>query len=452
MLLNARYSVYLYETEDEIEDINMMYISLLQDAYDIAEDEFYVKNTPGQDWNYHRIRCLEYMGQCTECGNSRGFSKKECSIISDNLKKLLAKWDEDPEGNGEILPRVSIQFMLTRNMYFAGEKDLEEYREDLRNIISEYRNDQYDFNSVFPNLVAPLELVITYEGQERFAEAEKEEIIGIYTWIIEYVSKGKNDEAFSLLLEYFTEFIYHFVEVPGGISFEQMGLYCMAALHPPTYIHSRMIGELAKCICENLMEYDPGLFAGVCGCGDGASVTDRKEEIIEFCYHAGLCHDFGKIPMIDTIFVYGRNLLDHEFSLLKHHTRVGALLLESHESTCAYAGVALGHHKWFDDSRGYPEEYESAGYGAKIITDIVTVADCLDAATDTAGRSYTGSKTPEIIMDEIAEGGGNRYNPHIANLLRTGDLRDQVSSILKNVRRDTSRKTYDLLTGLTKDS
>ena len=323
--------------------------------------------------------------------------------------------------------------------------DLLSYRDAFREIYRTKRNGKYDFNSIFPNLVTPLELVISYEGAESYTPEEKEEIKEIYIWLIEYVSRAKNNEAFSLLLEYFSEFVYHFIEIEGGLTFEEMGLYCMAALHPPTYIHSRMIGELSRQICRYLCRRSPRCLVGILGCRDENEVLERVDEITEYCYHAGLCHDFGKIPMIDTIFVYGRNLLDHEFALLKHHTRVGGLLLSAHASTKAYADIALGHHKWYDDSRGYPEEFSTADSDVKTIIDIVTVADCLDAATDTVGRSYTGSKTPQQIMDEIIKDAGTRYSPDIAEILKEEDLRKEIEHILRSVRRDTYRSTFDLL-------
>ena len=44
----------------------------------------------------------------------------------------------------------------------------------------------------------------------------------------------------------------------------------------------------------------------------------------------------------------------------------------------------------------------------KVIIDIVTVADCLDAATDTVGRSYSTGKKPDEIFMEIQDGADTR--------------------------------------------
>ena len=93
----------------------------------------------------------------------------------------------------------------------------------------------------------------------------------------------------------------------------------------------------------------------------------------------------------------------------------------------------------------YPADFDTFKSPYKTVIDIVMAADCLDAATDTVGRSYTGSKTPQQIMDEIIKDAGTRYSPDIAEILKEEDLRKEIEHILRSVRRDTYRSTFDLL-------
>ncbi|MBR3242057.1 MAG: hypothetical protein IKF90_05065 [Parasporobacterium sp.] len=41
------------------------------------------------------------------------------------------------------------------------------------------------------------------------------------------------------MLEYLSHFMERFVEIPEGISYEEMMLNLLAALHPPTYVHTQ---------------------------------------------------------------------------------------------------------------------------------------------------------------------------------------------------------------------
>ena len=442
VMINARYAVYLYETDNKTRGIKELYIDKLTYAYHLADDPFYAANSGEYDWNYHRIRSLEYLGQSTECGNSRDFSKNQCGKIADMMEKLKALWDKDPEGNEEILPGYSVNLLLYRNRYYAGRIGLREYRSILRSIHLTYRNDSYDFNSVFPNLQVPTELILSYEGQKSFDEDEKKEILGIYRWVIRYVFRAKNSEAFALLLEYFSELLWHYIELPGEMSFRQMGLYSMAALHPPTYIHSMMVGQLSECICRHMLRTNPAAFIGLNGYATEEEVTAHSPEIIKLCFNAALCHDFGKIPMIDTIFVYGRKLLDPEFALLKNHPKAGADMLLKHESTRRFADVALGHHKWYDGSRGYPEDFDIKHSPDRILISIVTAADCLDAATDSVGRSYSRGKSPSDVFMEIINEAGTRYSPDVAQVLSDRQARKELTEILDKIRDDNYEKAF----------
>lgn len=429
VLINARYSIYLYETDYETQGVNELYLDRLSEAFRLAEDPFYRSEAPGYDWNYHLLRCMEYIGQSTECSNIRGFTREQCIRISGFMDQLEVLWAKAPVVNEEILPQANIRLLKSRNKYFGGLMEAEEYRKNLRDIFYGGRNGRYDFNSVFPNLQTPLELLLNFWEQKTLSEEEQKEVTDIYTWILGYLFRAENSEAFSLLLEYFSELLYHFIETDHGYSFEQMGLYYMAALHSPTYIHSLMVGEITRCLCSHLYEISPEQFEDMAGTESFEDIKNDAD-IIDYAYHAALCHDFGKLPMIDTIFVYGRSLLDSEFALLKHHPRVGTMLLEMHESTRPYADVARGHHRWYNDERGYPEDYNTAKSPVKIIIDIVSVADSIDAATDGVGRSYATSKSLDEVTEEIINEAGTRYSPYVADLLKSGAVRADIGRIL----------------------
>ena len=78
-------------------------------------------------------------------------------------------------------------------------------------------------------------------------------------------------------------------------------------------------------------------------------------------------------------------------------------------------------------------------------TDIVAVADCMDAATDRVGRSYTGGKRPSEIIREIISGAGSRYSPKVAAALEDGKAQTEIIYILENVRRENYQETFKLL-------
>lgn len=71
---------------------------------------------------------------------------------------------------------------------------------------------------------------------------------------------------------------------------------------------------------------------------------------------------------------------------------MGYELLSKWDSTRPYAEAALYHHLWYDEKGGYPREYTYKGNDNAILYQILTCADCLDAATDSVGRAYSSSR------------------------------------------------------------
>jgi chromosome condensin MukBEF MukE localization factor len=104
----------------------------------------------------------------------------------------------------------------------------------------------------------------------------------------------------------------------------------------------------------------------------------------------------------------------------------------------------LGHHKWYDDSNGYPKEFCNMGYPKKVLVDIVSICDSLEAATNHIGRNYRKAKPFCMIFDEFFEMSGTRYNTEILKtIVGTPEvyckLRQMVDVSWKSVYRELFR-------------
>ena len=161
-------------------------------------------------------------------------------------------------------------------------------------------------------------------------------------------------------------------------------------------------------------------------------------------------HWIGKLYVIDTISMYGRGIMQSEFDLIRSHPDKGADLAGRHTSTEAFVDVIRGHHRWYDGSRGYPGNFDISKSPYKTIIDIVSVADCLDAATDGVGRSYRPGKTIDDFQKELAEGAGTRYAPYMTGLFSEPAIRDDLVYLLEKGREELYKDTYFLLKDLLK--
>lgn len=443
VLTNARFVLSFFEGKTCAEE-NEKNLEMLRASLKIADDPFYKDLMPDFDWRYYRYRLLVYFAQTTEYSNFRDFSKDSFQEICEHSEELWELWHTDPEYFSELDKESYVKMHVERNRYLAGKITKEAYIDILLNLYHNREKNLYDISRIVENIQIPIE-ILGQIWKERFTEADKALITFFYNNVIAYIFHMPNSGALSFMLEMSMHLMAYFVELPGGIDFENMMLDLLAAMHPPTYVHSRMVAQFSVCLCGHLIDTKPELLIGIEGCKTAEEVVEKRKEILNFTWHAALCHDTGKICIIDTVFVYGRKLLDLEFELIKTHPKLGARMLESFSSTAKYAEVALGHHKWYDDSRGYPEDFVTGKSRYKTIIDLVQCADCLDASTDTIGRSYNRGKTFDDFFAEIQEGSGTRYAPWLPELLSKDAVREDIEFLLSEGRDRNYHDTYQLL-------
>lgn len=448
VLTNARYSIVFYEGLRNDPEGNKKQLQLLDRMLEIWEDPFYREAVPDFDWDYFLLRTLEYYSMTTESLNGAGFTQEQLARICECSKRLCDLWNDSDKNYRELMEGVNdpqfVQVMYARNRFLTGQSTKEEYQKELLKRYAKRTETSYSVDRIYGNLSIPLEYICLLRPGH-LTEEEKLTLKGIYHNLVSYAFHMPNSGSLSSLLEYYIGILKRFIQVPSGIQFRDMMLQCMAAFHPPTYVHSLMVGQITECLCGYLLDKKPELFLGVLGVRSVEEAIARRQEIIPFAYNAALCHDFGKLTIIDTVLVYGRKLLDLEFDLIRSHPAAGARLLEQHASTRAYVDIAMGHHKWYDNSRGYPEEFDTSKSPVKTIIDLVLCADCMDAATDIVGRSYNIGKTLEIFIEEIKEECGTHYAPWLPELLMDEQVFHDLKFLLGEGRQQNYRDAYYLL-------
>ena len=197
--------------------------------------------------------------------------------------------------------------------------------------------------------------------------------------------------------------------------------------HRPTYVHSLMVAVLTKNIASSLIDKKPELFVGIYNNKTIEDVVRNKSYILDKAFNAALYHDLGKSVVISYIATYERGLTDAEFECIKNHTEYGAKILNM-VGEAELADAALFHHKFYDDTKGYPNIKNDSKI--KIIIDIISVADSLDAATDFIGRSYKIAKNLDDMLKEFESFKGTRYNPYVVDILCNKLLSDRLKYIL----------------------
>ena len=153
-------------------------------------------------------------------------------------------------------------------------------------------------------------------------------------------------------------------------------------------------------------------------------VQAHRVEILQFAHDAALLHDVGKNSMLEIIETQHRPLTDEEFGIIRSHPNRGGQYLSIDED------IARGHHKFYNGKGGYPNDFDNTASPERFMIDIITVCDCLDAATDQYGRNYHQAKTTDEVLAEFKRDAGVRYNPDIVRfILQDSALRDTLREI-----------------------
>jgi HD-GYP domain-containing protein (c-di-GMP phosphodiesterase class II) len=444
VLTNSRYGATLYECLDP-QDYTMAdtQIQFLKRAIEIIRDPFYRNAAPNFDWKYQEFRIYEFMTQIGYNFPSEDIAQKTLTY-ADFCMQL---WESDPDYYKTVSAWEEVKGRRLKIQYMAGVLSASDYLDQLYQLYTKRDATDYDTCGFDMNVEYPLDYLI-YRNQDDQHKKKLHMVRDVYQSSLSYIFHMPKQGLLAVALDPYSRMLISFEEYPGIISFEQMGLCSFAALHPPTYVHSKMVANITRCLTRHLLEMKPDLFQDVFAFLKLPSTLSSYDAVIDFAYHAAICHDFGKLMIIDTIFVYGRKLFDSEFDLIKEHPSVGYRLLSSHSSTKKYADVARGHHLWFDGSRGYPLDFDVAASPLKAIIDIVMIADCMDAATDSVGRSYNKGKTLSDYEKEVQEGAGTRYAPWGVELLADEKTRQDLEYLLTKERLNLYAETYRLLSSL----
>ncbi len=197
--------------------------------------------------------------------------------------------------------------------------------------------------------------------------------------------------------------------------------------HISTYIHITMVSRLAKLIGSNMLDDNPEIFNGLWG-KDTAWITSHKDDVLSYIIKAARYHDIGKNRIGDIINTQIRPLYDGEYQSIIRHPEFGLQYANSVSFLSNYSDVILGHHKFYNGKGGYPDTFNNTASLVKPVIDLITICDCIDAATDKFGRNYKRSKKSDKVLQEIFEERGTRYNPSMAEyLMNHPNLKQQLS-------------------------
>jgi len=329
------------------------------------------------------------------------------------------------------------EIILWEAQFLSGLISFEQMRENIAKVKAQTTPGDYSANALYVNIDLDSYLIFYATKMQRLKNIKDEVVSSCMKDVIKYFSSLPMTVKPSEVSYYLQIFVTDFGKVFGPGEQIDFILKMTTFRHIPMYAHSIMVGKLASRITELLAEVTPECFVGCMGITEPGEARRRAGELCRFIETASLCHDIGKITYVGNPFMHARVLTDDELEIVTRHP------LESHKMMAredgspfneGYSDIARGHHKYYDNSGGYPEDFDTSQSKYKIMIDIVAAADAIDLATDDVGVNSADVKSFDEAADEITAGAGTKYSPVAASLFGDAETRASLARILREER------------------
>jgi putative two-component system response regulator len=123
-------------------------------------------------------------------------------------------------------------------------------------------------------------------------------------------------------------------------------------------------------------------------------------------------HDVGKIGIPDNIILKKGMLTDNEFTIIKTHTTIGAVILENSKPNVLQIAqtIALSHHEHWNGT-GYPTGLHKENI--PLVARIVALSDTFDALT--SKRPYKSPYPVDVACEIIKKEREHHFDPDIVD-------------------------------------
>jgi len=435
---------------------SMMYYSLgePQNAQDEEERIFSFWNSiiyRGKDldfpWLSYFLACLNHRhGYLAKSAHTEPdkLNKAQLQSILDNSMTINKLYHTNSE-LFKVFGGTRYDFMLWEAQFLSGLISYDHLAENIHNRKKEFAPDDYSADALYAKITLNSYLMFYAAKMYKLSDRKDEIITSMSRDAIERLSSIPMTVSSSDLGSLLQTFSKDLSEAFDPVRQVEFILEMTTFRHIPTYAHSIIVGKIAVLLTEYLIDNSPESFIGFMGIESPGEVAEKTDDLRKFAYMSGLCHDVGIIPYTSNPFMISRILTDEEFEAIKRHTTDGAMMLSREDVDIAnrgYINVIKGHHRFYDNSDGYPNDYDTSDSEYKLMIDVISVANALDSATDNISKIYAEAKTLEVVCDEVISVAGTRYPPFVVNALKDGVLLEKLRNVLNADRRDAYYTAY----------
>jgi HD-GYP domain-containing protein (c-di-GMP phosphodiesterase class II) len=417
-------------------------IRTVKHTLQVLQDEHYQKLAPGLPWKRYIALTHDQMTRSIPMGDMYSLQPQEVEdvmestyIVYENQLKLAQSTGVSPY-NRDLLPYYNVEYRL-------GIRTVEEMLTLFETMLQKADVKDYSVQGMHEILWMTAYYSLWLQTYPEQLKGREDFLLEMQQRLLRYVDAARSQvDDPSRLYWQTNQFVSCYIELEGGMDNETLMLTILKANAPEIYVHSWLVGSVAVVLSESKLEEDGAFFDDIDFIRQITDPAEKRRVVLEYAMKCGLLHDIGKLGVMDMYTIESRQWLGEEYEISQLHVSSYHKNLLSCPSTIRYADVALGHHKWYDDRRGFPERYHRLDSQYRQMVDIIALADWLSMVTDSNNLRAGEHLEVEAAIQKALTMEGNQFSPQVVNCLRDAEIHQQITSILLNGEREAYLSLY----------
>lgn len=413
-------------------------IRLVRQTLEILQDADYQKKAPSLPWE--RFLRLTHQNMTSSISHSRENTMSPSDIASIMESSYFVYPRRFEEGSQ---PPAKTAFGYYTIEYYCGLYGLDTLLLKLENLLDAADPADYSADGMY-SMISLLAFYSQYLSQYPDRIPPRTEYIqSLYRRMLDYADAYPRELSDDNLFLYLRQLCFTFIETEGGLSYGEFFLRLMPRFAPEIYRHSYIVGKAAKALSAAIMDDDPLYFDDIDFIRAIGDPAEKRQAVLNYAMHCGVFHDVGKISVIELYNRTARQWFQEEYEMAHLHTLAGQILLEPRPSTSRYASAALGHHAWYDGTRGYPSSYKRLECPERQMVDVVGLVDWLETTINSTRMYNRPGQTFEAAVRSAIELEGTRFSPLLTARLRDARTAARLKLALETGAQNAYRWMYD---------
>ena len=400
----------------------------------ILQDPYYRTLAPGLPWDAFLRKTHQQMSSCRHILTKGDMSTAELAAVLDSCSVVF-----EPEKDMEN-PNIRWLWPYYEMEYSCGFASLMTTLNRMEWLIDSLPYDQYDYSGLYANVQLPVYYGRLMEDNPFLQTKDR------HVRFLSHAYRKMMKTLLSIPAEKYDDFFHYliilvvtdYLEIEGTPSYRDILLQLIRRIDPVLYLRSLKKGQVMQLYCSELLKSDPSFFDEIPVIGTAKDLQTKKSALTDYAMQCGLLLDSGLLKIKLERLSRSRNLFEPEYQLYRLHAESGADDLRKRTSTEMYADPALGHHRWYDGSDGYPDSYVRNLSPFRTMTDTAAIAVflCENYSPECSEEEWTA------LLSFIQKEGGTRFSTQAAACLDDASFTRSLREILSDEGKEHLRSLY----------